>query len=181
MLVTYPKVDFFFFFFCLLGLELQKAGERAQVAVVPVQAFHHDEAPLVQNVPLEPLVLLRDLLRHETKQERPRTRARAREYGTDTPIETRTHDGHFVIGLSTLIYHIRYPPTYLELFRCCARTPGTCCCCAGYLSIICISPIFRDFDLFRRVETLKGISWHTFSSWWAGCESVTQVTFAKYW
>lgn len=49
--------------FCSLCLEFQQARERANVAVVAVQPLHHDEPALVQHVPLEALVLFRNLLK----------------------------------------------------------------------------------------------------------------------
>ena len=41
---------------CSLGFELEKTGQRADVAVVAVQPFHNDESSLVKHVPLESLV-----------------------------------------------------------------------------------------------------------------------------
>ena len=50
----------------LLLLELQQLRQRAHVPVVAVQPIHHDESSLVQRVPLEPLVLKRDVLKGRT-------------------------------------------------------------------------------------------------------------------
>lgn len=47
---------------CSLGLELEKARQRAEVAVVAVESFHNDEPSLVEHVPLESLVLFRHSL-----------------------------------------------------------------------------------------------------------------------
>lgn len=52
----------------LLGLELKKAREGAKVTVVAVQPFHDNETPLVQDVPLQSLVLQGDFLLNKSKK-----------------------------------------------------------------------------------------------------------------